>query len=103
MNNHDNIDIAMGQVIENVNLFNLSREQFGYVDQILKHGILFDPITFLGICLKEIDMVHKDIHLYIKTQRFIIMLFITGKNWKQPICPTPREEISHGTFTCSIL
>lgn len=35
MNNHDNIDIAMGQVIENVNLFNLSREQFGYVDRSL--------------------------------------------------------------------
>lgn len=34
----------MGYVIENVNLFNLSREQFGDRDQIVKHDVLFDPI-----------------------------------------------------------
>lgn len=47
----------MGEVTENVNLFKLPREQFGNKDQTLKHDIPFDPIIFLRIYLKEIEMI----------------------------------------------
>ena len=53
---------ARGEAVQNVSLFNLSRERFSMMEQILKRGTLFDPIIFLEVCLKEIDLAHRDTH-----------------------------------------
>lgn len=50
--------------MENVNLFNLSRAQLGKMERILKHGVLFDSVIFLEICLKVTDTVHKETHTH---------------------------------------
>lgn len=48
--------------MQGVGLFNLSGERFGVTEPTLKHGILFDLIIFLEICLKEIGLVQRYTH-----------------------------------------
>lgn len=82
-------------MIENVNLFNLSEEQFGNMDQICKHGVPFDLTIFLGICLKEIDMVHKYMFVIIFIHKNINIIFIYYILYKYAFIKVNHNAIYH--------
>lgn len=91
MKQREHFSIAGGSA----NLYNHSGNQFGRF--LTKLGIVlpqFPAITLLGIYPKDAPLYHKDTCLTM----FMAALFVMGRNWKQPSCPSTEEQTKKTWF-----